>query len=371
MNNKIIKVLNIFESNGYEAYIIGGFVRDNILGRVTYDVDICTNALPMSTKSLFAIKMTNNYGSVKFSDGKFNFDIATYRKEYNYSNNKPSKIEYINNLLEDLKRRDFTINTLLMNKNGDVIDLLGSIKDIQNKKIRCISNPDIKFKEDPTRILRALRFKIILDFSLERNTLKSIKKNKELLRTIPKEIIKKELDKILTSKYAIKGLKYLNILGVLKILNISYTNLIDCQDLCGMYAQLSLPSNYPFSKKEISNIKIIKKIVSHGKIDEVILFNYGLYLSQVAGIILKENIVNIIKKYNELPIYDIKDIKITSKEIMKILNIKPSKLLKIVYNDLVSAILNGEILNEKNVIIDYLLNRKDLYNGQINDFITI
>ena len=350
MNNKIIKVLNIFESNGYEAYIIGGFVRDNILGRVTYDVDICTNALPMSTKSLFAIKMTNNYGSVKFSDGKFNFDIATYRKEYNYSNNKPSKIEYINNLLEDLKRRDFTINTLLMNKNGDVIDLLGSIKDIQNKKIR---------------------FKIILDFSLERNTLKSIKKNKELLRTIPKEIIKKELDKILTSKYAIKGLKYLNILGVLKILNISYTNLIDCQDLCGMYAQLSLPSNYPFSKKEISNIKIIKKIVSYGKIDEVILFNYGLYLSQVAGIILKENIVNIIKKYNELPIYDIKDIKITSKEIMKILNIKPSKLLKIVYNDLVSAILNGEILNEKNVIIDYLLNRKDLYNGQINDFITI
>lgn len=363
MNNKIIKVLNIFESNGYEAYIVGGFVRDNILGRNSYDVDICTNALPINTKTLFAIKMTNNYGSVKFSDGKYNFDIATYRREYNYKDNKPSKIEYIDNLLEDLQRRDFTINTLLMNKNGDVIDLLGSIKDIQSKKIRCIGNSDIKFKEDPTRILRALRFKIVLDFSLERNALRSIKKNKELLKNIPKEILKKEFDKILTSTNVIKGLKYLDILGILKILNISYSNLVDCQDLCGMYAQLVVPSNYPFSKKELSNIKIIKKIVSYGKIDEEILFNYGLYLSQVSGIILKENVVDIIKKYNNMPIYDIKDIQINSYEIMNILKIKPSKKLKIVYNDLVSAILNGEILNEKSAINDYLLKRKDFYNG--------
>ena len=106
MNNKIIKVLNIFESNGYEAYIVGGFVRDNILGRVTYDVDICTNALPMSTKSLFAIKMTNNYGSVKFSDGKFNFDIVDklmkiYRNRIKFS---PSKDPYITFKLENPKQ---------------------------------------------------------------------------------------------------------------------------------------------------------------------------------------------------------------------------------------------------------------------------
>ncbi len=359
MNNKIIKVLNKLESNGFEAYIVGGYVRDKILGRVSYDVDICTNALPKIVVSLFNTKISNKYGSLKFNDGKYNFDITTYRKEYNYKNNKPSKVEYIDNLLEDIKRRDFTINTLLMNKDGNVIDLLGSIKDIQNKKIKCISNPDNKFIEDPTRILRALRFKIILDFSLENNTLKSIKKNKNLLKLLPLEIIKRELDKILISENAIKGIKYLNILGILKVLNISYTDLVDCQDLCGMYAQLNVPKNYPFNKNEIININNIKKIVNYGKIDNTVLFNYGLYYSQVAGSILKLNIVDIIKKYNNLPIYDQQDIAVSSNDIMNILNIKPSKVLKNIYKDLIKVILNDEIKNDYDSIKEYLLSKKE------------
>ena len=359
MNNKIIKVLNKLESNGFEAYVIGGYVRDKILGRVSYDVDICTNALPKTVVSLFNTKISNKYGSLKFNDGKYNFDITTYRREYNYKNNKPSKVEYIDNLLEDIKRRDFTINTLLMNKEGNVIDLLGSIKDIQKKKIKCINNPDDKFVEDPTRILRALRFKITLDFSLESNTLKSIKKNKNLLKLLPLEIIKKELDKILVSENAVKGIKYLNVLGILKVLNINYTNIIDCQDLCGMYAQLEVSKNYPFNKNEIININNIKKIVNYGKIDNTVLFNYGLYYSQVAGSILKLNIVDIIKKYNNLPIYDQQDIAVSSNDIMNILNIKPSKVLKNIYKDLIKVILNGEIKNDYDSIKEYLLSKKE------------
>ena len=236
--------------------------------------------------------------------------------------------------------------------------MISKYKDIQKKKIKCINNPDDKFVEDPTRILRALRFKITLDFSLESNTLKSIKKNKNLLKLLPLEIIKKELDKILVSENAVKGIKYLNVLGILKVLNINYTNIIDCQDLCGMYAQLEVSKNYPFNKNEIININNIKKILNYGKIDNTILFNYGLYYSQVAGSILKVNIVDIIKRYNNLPIYDKQDIAISSEDIMAILNIKPSKVLKSIYKNLVKQILNGNIENDYNSIKEYLINRK-------------
>ena len=125
-----------------------------------------------------------------------------------------------------------------------------------------------------------------------------------------------------------------------------------------MYAQLEVSKNYPFNKNEIININNIKKILNYGKIDNTILFNYGLYYSQVAGSILKVNIVDIIKRYNNLPIYDKQDIAISSEDIMAILNIKPSKVLKSIYKDLVKQILNGNIENDYNSIKEYLINRK-------------
>ena len=124
--DKIIKnILKKIESEGYEAYIVGGFVRDYLLKKNSYDVDICTNAKPKDLIHLFNVKQNlNNYGGLNMKIKKYNIDITTYRKEKKYDNRKPIEIEYVSNLLEDINRRDFTINSICLDKNDKILDLL-------------------------------------------------------------------------------------------------------------------------------------------------------------------------------------------------------------------------------------------------------
>ena len=168
MNSKIVNVLNKIEEHGFEAYIVGGFVRDYILGTESTDIDICTNALPKDIIKIFAIKKDIvNYGSINIKDGKYNYDITTYRMETNYDKRKPQKITYVNNLLTDIQRRDFTINSLCMNSSGQIIDLLNGKIDIDNHFIRVIGDLKQKLTDDPLRMLRAIRFATILDFRID------------------------------------------------------------------------------------------------------------------------------------------------------------------------------------------------------------
>lgn len=349
-------VLEKIENNGFEAYIVGGFVRDLYLGRESTDVDIITNALPKDLHLIFdsGIVSTEAYGSFRLKSDKFTFDITTYRSEAKYHNRRPGKVKYINNLIEDLHRRDFTINSLCMDKFGSIIDLLNATSDIENKKIRVIGKTKTKLKEDPLRILRALRFAVVLDFSLDEEIIKFIKKNKKLIKTLSYDRKKEELNKILVSSNACKGLKYMKILGVLDELEIDFDDLVFVNDLSGMWSQLRVSSNYNFTKQEKSNIKTIKEIVSYGKITNEIVYKYGLYYVVVAGSILGVNNVTINKMYNDLPIKNVKDINITAKEIIELLNIKPSELIKNIYSDLETNILNGNLKNNKEEIIEYI-----------------
>ena len=180
-----LKLLKKLENNGYEAYIVGGFVRDYILNIESVDVDITTNATPMDLKRIFKDSCLPNeeYGSVRVIVRNIHFEITTYRKEYEYLNNrKPIKFEYINNLEEDLKRRDFTINTLCMDSNCRILDLLGGIEDINDKVIDTVGDSDKKFSEDALRILRAIRFATVLNFKLKDNVKRAIIKNKHYLK---------------------------------------------------------------------------------------------------------------------------------------------------------------------------------------------
>ena len=125
MNNSIKKILNKLEKNGFEAYVVGGYVRDYLLNITSYDVDICTNALPKDIIKVFKIKKgVSNYGSIGFKIGKYNYDITTYREDGEYNNHKPKSIRYVDNLLIDLKRRDFRINSICMNSEGKIFDYL-------------------------------------------------------------------------------------------------------------------------------------------------------------------------------------------------------------------------------------------------------
>lgn len=359
------KVLEQIEANGFEAYIIGGYVRDYLLGIESSDIDICTNA---RVKDLLEIFKNNNvtsneYGSIKIMTDKYRIDITTYRKDIKYNGNrKDVEIEYVNNLIDDINRRDFTINTICMNKENHIIDILNGQKDLNNKIIRCIGESEKRLTEDPLRILRAIRFATILDFTIEESLYHALIKNSYLLKKLSKEKIKEELTKILINKNALKGLRLLKETDCLSMIRISYNkDMVYVSDICGMYSQLTLPEEFPFSKEEKENIKAIQNIINYGKIDEHILFLYGLYISQVAGSILnidKEDIANINKN---LPIKSFKEIKITSDEICVILNSKPNKIIGAVYDKLKDLILERKLMNDNIAIKEYIKQNRGVW----------
>ena len=360
MNNEIKSILNTIESNGFEAYVIGGFVRDHLLGITSTDIDIATNALPKDLKLIFKNynAKVSLYGAFKIMTDKYHFDITTYRKEYSYYNRRPDKIEYIDNLIEDINRRDFTINTICMNSKGEIIDELKGLNDLKAKTIKCVGDPNIKLKEDPLRILRALRFAITLDFKIDNQLLKAIKKNIKLVKTLSYQRQKEELDRILISPNAINGLKVLKNLGILKELNIKYNCLNYVDDLCGMYAQIDINSKFPFTKEETNNILIIKSIIKGKRINNITIYKYGLYLTSVAAKILNINTIKVVEMYQKLPIKNIKELDIDSKEIITVLHIEPSKLIKTIQNDLIINILNGKLINDKDQLICYIINNR-------------
>ncbi len=362
MEKEILELLNIIELNGFKCYIIGGFVRDKLLGINSYDVDIVTNALPKDLIVLFNNYQTkiSDYGTVKIITDEYRIDIATLRKELSYNGRKPDKIEYIDDLKEDILRRDFTINTIAMDKDGLIIDELNAMKDLQNKLIKSVGNANEKIQEDPLRILRAIRFSITLDFKLEDELLKSIKKNIELIKTLPLSRVKEELNKILISPNSISGLDFMNKIKILKLLNISYNNLIYVDDLMGMYAQLNISDDYPFTKEELRNINAIKSIIKEDKINNITLYNNDLYISLVAAKILKIDKEDIISMYNNLPIKKDKDLDINYNEIKKILDVDPNIINKI-EKDIINKVLLNELSNKKDELISYIINNKEMY----------
>ena len=322
----LLKIIN----NGFEAYLVGGYVRDFLLDRRTKDIDICTNALPKDLAQIFQndnVKISS-YGSIKLFYNNYSIDITTYRKELDYLEGKPTKIKYINDLETDIKRRDFTINALYMDIKGNIIDLVGGKKDLENKKICVIGNIKEKFREDPLRILRALRLKITLDFTLDSEIIDYIHLNKEEISKISNTRKKEEINKMLISKNVVQGFAYLQELQVLDILGISYDNLKYVDDIHGMYAQLNLPEDFPLTKEEKDNIKSLKEILAYGKIDYGILFKYGLYLATVAGKIMEIDNFQINEIYNQMPIKNSHELAICGDEIIAILNIEPSKKIK-------------------------------------------
>ena len=359
MSNEILKVLNILENNNFEAYIIGGYVRDKLLGIKSYDVDIITNALPKDLIEIFnsASRRTTLYGTMTLESGNYHFDIATYRKELSYSGRKPDKIEYIKNLDEDVLRRDFTINTIAMDFKGKVVDLLGGVKDLNDRVVRSVGDANYKLKEDPLRILRAIRFSTVLNFTLDEELEKAIINNKELVKDIPLERIKEELSKMFASSNSVSGLKYMKDIGILDILGISYDKINYVDDILGMFAQLTFERDLHFTKEEKKNIEIIRSIIDEGMIDNKTLFKYDLYFSLVGAKILNIDNKKVNKMYKELPIKSIKDLKITYLDIINTINIKPS-LVSNVINDIIDKVLVNYLKNDKDELIKYI---KEVY----------
>ena len=354
MEKNIKKILETLENEGYQAYLVGGYVRDYLLGVTSFDVDIATDALPKDIHRIFN-SSKNNYGSVNIKVDKLNVDITTFRKDLNYVNRRPSKVVYINNLKDDLERRDFTINAICMNKNGKIIDLLNGCKDLDRRTIKMIGDIDVKLKEDPLRIMRAIRFACILDFKIEDELYEKIKEYSYLVGDLSKERIKNELDKILISKNYKYGLELMKDTKISEVLEINYDDINYVDDLLGMWAQVKV-LNIPFTNVEKGNIIKITEVLDFGKIDNEILYKYGLYISRVAGKILNIKTTKISKMYNKLPIKSREDIDISSKEISSIVGV--GEVIGDTYKIIEKEILNYRLKNKKSEILKYLEKRK-------------
>ena len=194
------KVVNTLNENGFEAFVVGGAVRDAMLGQNPDDWDVTTNAPAQKTKECFHRHFDTGikHGTITVLMDKKPVEVTTYRIDGEYKDNRrPESVAFTADIKEDLKRRDFTINSMAYNDQVGLMDLYGGAEDLKNKIIRCVGDADTRFNEDALRIMRAIRFAARLGFDIEEKTFESIKKNRYLLKNISAERIQAELVKML------------------------------------------------------------------------------------------------------------------------------------------------------------------------------
>lgn len=207
MPKNVDTAINLLQSAGFEAYAVGGCVRDSLLGKTPNDWDITTSAKPEDMKSVFAdfhcIDTGIKHGTVTVVIDGEPLEITTFRLDGEYEDNRhPKSVTFTSDLGADLGRRDFTVNAMAYSKMTGTVDLFGGQNDLKNGIIRCVGDPDRRFNEDALRILRALRFASALDFEIEEKTAQSLLKNRALLGNISEERIAKELLKLVCGKGA-------------------------------------------------------------------------------------------------------------------------------------------------------------------------
>lgn len=211
---------NIFSNHGYSLYLVGGAIRDFVMGKENSDYDLTTNAEPLEIKSMFKTTIDTGlkHGTVTVRFKGVSYEITTFRSDGDYLDNRhPESVKFIKNLSEDLKRRDFTINALCCNLNdGEIIDEHDGFKDLEKHIIRAIGNPEERFKEDALRMLRGCRFASKLDFTMEEETEKAIKTLHANISNISEERIKVEFFGLIDGKAPLRALDIMSRTGLLK-----------------------------------------------------------------------------------------------------------------------------------------------------------
>lgn len=385
---QIKKIIKIFEDNNFKCYVVGGALRDILLNLTPNEFDICTNALPCNIKSLFkkVITIGEAYGCIKIFFENTWFEITTFRIENNYTDFRHAKfIKFINSPKLDALRRDFTINSLYFNGKS-LIDPFNGIEDLNKKIIRLIGNKNLKFYEDPLRILRALKFKSKLNFKIEFLTLLSLKNNFYLIKHLSKYRIHEELHKIFENLYSYDSIKIFSILnGFQIILNskfkifnfekiLNLTNKFHIKLFCILYFhsdidKLLIPdilkNHLNFNKTDLYEINLIFKILQENLFEnnkgfiKFLIFNYDYNFTFFILNVINTYIpscTNILNKFFKIK-WGYEPIKI------KHLNIQLGKILKnkknvTKYNKyLITLIHVNPKLNKKDLLIHLLKNK--------------
>jgi tRNA nucleotidyltransferase (CCA-adding enzyme) len=214
--NEVLTVIGLLEQGNNSAYLVGGSVRDMIMGREPKDYDIATSHNPenvikiMEDNGYHTVPTGIKFGTVTVLINEMLVEVSTFRSNEVYTDKRhPDTLTYKNSIQDDLGRRDFTMNSLACHPDHEVVDLYDGMEDINNKIIRCVGDSNRRFEEDALRMFRAVRFASQLNFDIEKNTLDSIKSNAYLAKYVSKERVQIEFNKILMSKYPVKGIELL------------------------------------------------------------------------------------------------------------------------------------------------------------------
>ena len=345
------EIMNILYENGYESYVVGGFVRDYLLGIKSTDIDICTNAPIEVIIKLFKGrgKAYPKYYAYHIEEFGYTYDITSYRKELKYAKNKPIKLSLCKTFKEDLLRRDFTINTFGIDRNSMFVDALGVKKDLNDRIIRVVGNTSKKFKEDRTRIIRAIRFACTLGFDLDTEIIKFISdKRTFMLNEVSNEYKRKELDKIFDSNGIEKFFNILSKYGIAKHFNIEFNTIKPVFNKYGVWAQVQ--TDLPFSKEEKNIISNIQKVLKDKDIEYNEMTKYSKDVIYNAARIL--DIEDKIKAYEDIEnLHSIVEMNASPEVFLK--HIKYDNV-KEAYRSVERGIMQGEIENNEESIEEYL-----------------
>lgn len=378
-------VLQKIETAGYEAYFVGGCVRDTILGDPIHDIDIATSAYPSEIKAIFkrTVDTGIQHGTVMILDHGTGYETTTFRTESGYQDyRRPDKVTFVRSLKDDLKRRDFTINALAMKEDGTVIDLFNGLSDLQNQIIKAVGNPEERFHEDALRMMRAVRFASKLDFNIEDATLKGITDNGKLLTNIAIERIEVEFSKLLLGSNPPKGLQYfidtnlyqycpnlINYKDALQKLADAHNwsiiknkqqawsvliyalQLTDREKITSFMKQWKLPNDLINHVQKV--IKLVDKI-KQDHVDNLALFEAGIDAVKSAVIVAKFfgwPHHDLVDQFDRLPIQDSHQLAVNGGNLIQQAGIKPGPELGKIISQLQRMVVNGQLPNNTEVLI--------------------
>lgn len=380
-------IIDTFYKNGYEAFMVGGCIRDLLLNKIPTDYDIATSAPPDITQKLFlkTIPTGIKHGTITVIINEIPYEITTYRTEEKYVDNRhPNEVNFVTNIKDDLSRRDFTINAFAYNYNVGLLDYFNGLNDLNSKLIKCVGDPNTRFNEDALRILRAIRFSAQLDFNIDKKTYSSIKNNYKLINNISKERIRNELEKILLCSNPIKGLNYLNETQISSLIFSSIGELIHLnRNLSLLPKDICIRISGLFRNTNPDKVKLLLKELrfSNNEINKIYLFisNYKYISSTTSKIEVKNiianvgrnNINNLISMYevleekkldnfkkhsnyiisNKDTLY-IKELNIDGSILKSKLQLNSGKIIGETLNHLLDLVINETISNDTEVLLE-------------------
>ena len=387
-SQEAMPVLEKNKEAGFEAYFVGGSVRDALLNRPIHDVDIASSAYPEEIKTIFprTVDVGIEHGTVLVLEGQGEYEITTFRTEDVYVDyRRPSQVSFVRSLEEDLKRRDFTINALALNQEGEIVDLFNGLADMKNRTLRAVGVASERFNEDALRIMRGFRFQAGLDFDLEDLTFQAMADCAPLLEKISVERIFIEFDKLLMVPFWRKGLE-----SLLKAA--AYDFLPDMKHSAEALQELldGLEEDFQFSSSEQAwaalllalKVKDVRKFLKHWKtsnefqkrVNQLVAvyeirqerslskrdcYQYDLdlilqaeSLRQAAGLPVEFEAIE--ATHAALTIHDKHEIVVTGSHLIRDYGFKPGPELGQILTKIELAIVDGELANSKEEIMNFM-----------------